>query len=107
VILGLHGEALDGGIERRAFWHRPRKHDTVVLEAEIVVQMARAMFLDHELAGFLLGAAGLARRLGRHVEAALAIVFGKFAVAAEIGLFAARFFHQAAPSRSNVAITGA
>src|SRR5262249_23098832 len=50
VILDVHRKALGLGIERRALRHRPREQDAVVFEPEVVVQVAREMFLDAEKA---------------------------------------------------------
>ena len=38
MVLGLHGEALFAGIERRALGHRPRLQHAVAFEPEVVVQ---------------------------------------------------------------------
>src|SRR5205823_546550 len=48
MILGHHREALRLGIERWSFRNGPREEDAVVLEPEVVVQMAGEMFLDAE-----------------------------------------------------------
>jgi hypothetical protein len=86
----LHGEALDGGIERRPFRHRPRQHHPLVLQPKVVVKVAGAVLLHDELKGGTGGSSGpfahwLAGRFGRHVEAAFALVLGQAAVAAQIG----------------------
>ena len=47
--LGLHGEPLDGGIERRPLGDRPGEHHPAVLQAEVVVERGRAVLLDDEL----------------------------------------------------------
>src|SRR5690606_15889134 len=77
VVLGRDGEAALFGVEARALRHRPRLEHAVDLEAQIVVQAPRIVFLDAEHAGF----AGAPRRpdlvprapagLGGPVEVAL------------------------------------
>ena len=48
VILGLHGEALVGRIERRALGNGPRLEHAIALEAEVVMQPPRRVLLDDE-----------------------------------------------------------
>ena len=78
MILDVHREPLRPGIERRPFGHGPRQQHAAVLEAEVVMQMAREMFLHAEkqlrLFRFLLVAARASwfRRLG---EVALLSIF--------------------------------
>ena len=72
VILHLDGEPLLAGNEARPAGHRPALHHPVELEAEIVVQASRRVFLNDEL---IAGPARLdAARLGRHGEIALGAI---------------------------------
>src|SRR2546429_379706 len=48
MILDVHGEPLRLRIERGTLGDRPRQQHAVVLEPEVVVQMARQMLLDAE-----------------------------------------------------------
>ena len=48
MILDVHGQPLGLRIERRTFRHRPRQQHAVVLEPEVVVQVAGEMFLHAE-----------------------------------------------------------
>ncbi len=48
VVLGAHGEALVGGVERRPPRHGPAPQDAAVLKPEIPVQPGRVVLLDHE-----------------------------------------------------------
>jgi hypothetical protein len=48
VILDVHREPLDGGIERRSLGHRPRQQHAVVLQAEVVVQVTGQVLLHAE-----------------------------------------------------------
>jgi hypothetical protein len=75
MILDVHGEPLVGRVERRSLGHGPGHEHAVELEAEIVVQMARGMLVNHEELASGLGPA--ARRLGRSVELALRAVVGE------------------------------
>ena len=75
MIFHLHGEALVGGIERRAFGDGPRFQHAVHLEAEVVMQAGGAVLLHHEAP--LLALAELGRRLGRLLEVAFPFVFLK------------------------------
>ena len=86
VRLGLHGQSLDGRVERRSLRHGPREHHTAVLETEIVVELAGPVLLDDELARTIGGALDRPpRRLGRHGKVALAVVFGEPAETTEVG----------------------
>src|SRR5581483_3714326 len=73
MVLGHHGEALVGGIERRSLGHRPRLQHAFHLQAKIVVQMRRLMLLHHEAPP--LGLCDLRRRLGSLLKSPLAAVF--------------------------------
>src|SRR5262252_7692145 len=80
MILHLHGEALVGGIEARPLGHGPALEGALQLQAEIVVETAGRVLLDHE--GQIRRAAsararGLARRLGGGLEVPLAAVLAK------------------------------
>ena len=46
VILHLHGQPLDGGIERGPFGHGPGEQDTIPFQAKIVMQLRSLMLLD-------------------------------------------------------------
>ena len=48
MILHLHGQAFVGGVERRSLGDSPRLEHSFHLQAEIVVQARRAVFLYHE-----------------------------------------------------------
>ena len=48
VILDVHRQALGRGIERRPLRHRPRQQHAVVLQAEVVVQVAGEVLLHAE-----------------------------------------------------------
>ena len=48
MILDVHREPFGLRIERRALRHRPRQQHALVLEAEVVVQMAGEVFLHAE-----------------------------------------------------------
>ena len=73
MIFHLHGQALVGGIERRALGHGPRFQHAVHLQAKVVVQARGAVLLHHEAP--LLALADLRRRLGRLLEIAFPFVF--------------------------------
>src|SRR5207237_666606 len=76
-----------------------REHHALVLDAEVVVQMARAVLLHDEFErarGLLLARA--AGRLGRDVEAALAVVLGEPAVAAQVVGGARTLRHRLSPA---------
>lgn len=45
VILDLDGQALRGGIQRRALGHRPGPHHPLDLEAQVVVVRGRLVLL--------------------------------------------------------------
>ena len=67
VVLDVDGEMLLARLERHALRHRPGRERAVALEAEVVVEPARVVALDHEdrLAG--LAFAGAGRRNGSGV----------------------------------------
>ena len=73
----MHRQTLHGRIGRRSFRNRPRKQHSIPLQAKIVMQLRRRMFLHHEnpRRPFLLLRALLALRLRRDFEAALAAIF--------------------------------
>jgi hypothetical protein len=48
MILDVHREPLHRRIERRPLRHRPAQQHAVVLDAEVIVQVAGEMFLDAE-----------------------------------------------------------
>jgi hypothetical protein len=48
VVLGLDGEALLLGIERRSARHRPRAQHAAHLEPQVPVHAARGVLLTHE-----------------------------------------------------------
>ena len=48
VVLGLHGEAFVGGIEARPLGDGPAHEHATDLEAEVVVEAAGGVLLDHE-----------------------------------------------------------
>src|SRR5579864_6286283 len=73
MIFHHHGQALIGGIERRAFRNGPRLEHAFHLEAKIVMKMRGPMFLDNETVAYALGEVG--RGLGRLVKASFALVF--------------------------------
>ena len=84
--LGLHGEPLDGGIERRPLGDRPGEHHPAVLQAEVVVERRRAVLLDDELERLpRFSRPRISARLGRDVEVALPVVLGEPAVRAHVG----------------------
>src|SRR5258708_36746174 len=74
MVLGLHREALVGGIEREALGQSPRFEPAVQFEAQVVVRARGGVLLDHEQQRPF---ARLDRRLGlgRDVERALGSVF--------------------------------
>jgi len=47
MIFDLHRKPLVGGIETRAFGHRPAFERAIEFESKIVVRTARVMFLDN------------------------------------------------------------
>ena len=77
MILGLHRQPLDLGIERRPLGHRPRQEDTVELEPEIVVQARGIVPLDDKTQLLGGGDSLLARRLVRLAEVALGAIRGE------------------------------
>ena len=80
MVLDVHRHALVGGIEARAFRHRPALQRAVELEAKVVVKAARGVLLDHERQRAFRRLAAL--RLARDREIALA----------EVGLQRGTFF---------------
>ena len=66
--------ALIGGIEARPFWNGPAEQHPVKLQAEVVVQVTRAVLLDHEAQGGALGLPHPAFRLGSDREIAFLAV---------------------------------
>src|SRR6185437_2234456 len=48
VILDVNGEAVLAEHETGTFGHRPAFHDPIELQAEVIVQAPRRMFLDNE-----------------------------------------------------------
>src|SRR5579862_1759080 len=77
MILHLHGEPLDGGIERRPFGNRPGKQHAIKFQTEIVMQLRGTVFLDHVLQRAF-GKFRVARffgRLRRNLEVALSAIF--------------------------------
>ena len=73
VIFHLHGQTFVPRIERRPFGHRPRFQHAFHLQAEIVVQPARAMPLHHKpVSTFFLN---LGRRFRSVGKAPLTFVF--------------------------------
>src|SRR5207244_11446550 len=73
-------------VGRRALGDGPRQHRALVLEAEVVVQVAGPVLLDDELQRPGARLARAAWRLRGDVEAPLAVVLGQHAVLAEVGL---------------------
>ena len=77
VILDVHRQPLGRRVERRSLGHRPGEQHAVVLQAEVVVEVAGQVLLDAEEArrAARRGAVRVvARRLGRLREVALALV---------------------------------
>src|SRR5262245_51778060 len=80
MILHLHGEALVGGVEAGPLGHRPALQGALELEPEVVVESAGRVLLDHEGARGRApprGRWGLARRLRRGLEIALATILAQ------------------------------
>ena len=48
MIFHFHGQALVGRIDRRALGDGPGLEDAVQLQAQVIVQMARGVLLNHE-----------------------------------------------------------
>ncbi len=66
VVLDVHGEPPDLGVEARPLGHGPADEDAVEFEPQVVVQAARGVLLDAEqAAGQALRAAGFGPGLGR------------------------------------------
>ena len=51
VVLDVHGEPPDRGVERGPLRHRPALERVAELQPQVVVQAPRGMLLDHEHAG--------------------------------------------------------
>ena len=51
MVVDLYGEPLDGGIQRRALWDRPRAHHPADLQAQVEVMGGRGVLLDNENTG--------------------------------------------------------
>ena len=89
VVLDLHREPADARVERRSLGYGPADEDTVELEAQVVVQSAGPMALDHEPPAdrtVLRSPAALAAAgLGRRGEVPLALVLGQRDVGSVVG----------------------
>lgn len=48
MVFGAHRESLLGGVVAEAAWDRPGLQHPVVLESQVVVQLACFMAVDHE-----------------------------------------------------------
>ena len=77
MILGLHGQTLFVGIERRTLGNRPGLEDAVAFEPEVVVQSPGGMLLDDEQQRPIPGRGHGRRRLGGGREGPLGRVFGQ------------------------------
>src|SRR5262249_40047350 len=75
MILGLHRETSRLRIEGGPLRHRPRQQHAVVLQTEVVMQVAREVLLDAEVAFAPLARHDRARWLGRLREIAFPFVF--------------------------------
>ena len=80
MIFDVHRETLCRGIERRTFRHGPRQQHAVVFQTEVVVKMAREVFLNAEkpirfLCGRLADGGRRAGGFGGLLEVALLFVF--------------------------------
>jgi hypothetical protein len=73
MVLGVHGQALFARDQARPLGDRPALEDAIELEAEIVVQARRIVFLDAEAEAASRG--NLARWLGGFLEIPLGVVF--------------------------------
>ncbi|MHC2538449.1 hypothetical protein ACVJMY_008018 [Bradyrhizobium diazoefficiens] len=78
MVLDLDRQPLVVRIERGALRHRPGLEHAVELEAEIVVQPAGVMLLDHEASLFRRGYRGLAGGLRGLLEVPLLSIGGEF-----------------------------
>ena len=89
VVLDLHRQPADARVERRSLGHGPADEDAVELEAQVVVQPAGPMALDHEPSTgrtVLPSPAPLpAAGLGRRGEVPLALVLGQRDVGSVVG----------------------
>src|SRR4029077_18383716 len=72
MILDLDRQPLLARHQARTARHRPALHHAVMLKPQVVMQPARGVLLDHELAA--LAAPLLAARLGGRVELALGVI---------------------------------
>ena len=72
VVLDVDGEMVALGIGGDPLGHRPRHQRAVALQAQVPVEAARVVLLDHEagLGGARAGAGGVAGRLGRAARVA-------------------------------------
>src|SRR5262249_5249133 len=75
MVFDRHRQALLACLVRRALGNRPRFQHALHLEAQVVMQVARVVFLNDEqppvFGGFFSPPAGRRRRLGRAAETAL------------------------------------
>src|SRR5690606_32034485 len=74
VVLHLHRQPLLPRAQGRPLGHRPALQHAVGLEAEVVVAAAGVVQLHHEDRPLAYAGGGFATRLGRGVEATLAVV---------------------------------
>ena len=82
----LHRQALDAGIKRGPPGDRSGQHHAPVLQADVVVEVARAVLFGRRTrAGDRPRAPWRTGRLGGHAEAALMIVLREVPEAAEVG----------------------
>ena len=77
MILDLDGQALVARVAGRPLGDGPGLEDTLVLEAKVVVQLARRMLLDHKAWIFCRCDGCLALRLRRLHKIALGVIGGK------------------------------
>src|SRR5678809_542578 len=77
MVLDLHREGLDLRVVGRPLRYRPRQHDALPLEPEVVVESGGPVLLDDVLEPLRPARRGLLRprRLRRHAEAALLPIF--------------------------------
>ncbi|MCY1399721.1 hypothetical protein D9M71_147840 [compost metagenome] len=78
MILHLDRQAPDAGVETRPLGHRPALQRAAQFQAEVVVQVAGVVLLDHEGERFLPPPAAPRTGLGSAAEVALARVFVEF-----------------------------
>ncbi len=74
VVLDVHGEVIALGVHRDALRDRPRRQHAVALQAQVPVQVAGVVLMDHEPVGGL-ALATLPGRLRGLPEVPLAFVF--------------------------------